>query len=311
MVALPIAPDLILEKDDALRKLWFGSQVMRHPAKQNIYQLMHLSKRFAVPGGVALDPFCGSGTSMLLASPLYGGMDVLGVELAPHFFPLQQSAWDRWQCSIEMQSLYEISDGDFIGLPGDSRDLVNVIARANGEALGIAGLIVTSPPYQDVVSNQSNQTKRLQEKEARSGKPVFKVKPGPNSQGIVDHAYSAMADNIGNLRGKKYLESMRLVWEGCAAVLKPGGILCCITRDCIKKQQRVPVGEQNRDLLIAAGLEFIEREVWYLSGESFWRKLYRQKYPDAPVIDTEDVWIFRKPLERERAQPTLFDVLAS
>ena len=102
-------------------------------------------------------------------------------------------------------------------------------------------------------------------------------------------------ENIGNLKGKKYLDSMAQVWRSCAEVLKPGGILCCITRDCVKDGKRVPVGEQNKALLIAAGLEFIECETWRVPNLSFWRILQQRKNPDAPLIDEENVWIFQKP----------------
>ena len=70
-------PATVIRKDDRSRQSLFGSQVMQHPAKQSIRQLVHLTERFAVPGGVLLDPFCGSGTVMLAALPVLIGIQSL------------------------------------------------------------------------------------------------------------------------------------------------------------------------------------------------------------------------------------------
>lgn len=375
---------LTIRPDAPLRQRWFGPTVMRHPAKQSLYQLMHLLNRFSVPGGVLLDPFGGSGSSMAACAPSYGGMYVVTVELAAHFLTLQDQAWQHFQCSMEMQDMWGTPPGEYLSLQGDSRDLASVLSEAGmvdliitspsyggseavdtrktqnttiaahgGGNTAKAGYvatqpvsketlrkapnttteggyknihhhhggklqrasyvdtIITSPPYQDAL-NQDHVGPAIKRIRAERGSRGNGNVSAPQAYDFVitsppyqdtlnpEHAargYGTDGENIGNLKGTKYLASMRAVWKSCAEVLKPGGILCCITRDCVRKGQRVPVGEQNKTLLLEAGLEFLECETWAVPNMSFWRILQQRKNPDAPLINTEDVWIFRKPVE--------------
>lgn len=388
-----------LAPDAALRQSLLGSEVMRHPAKQSIPQLIHLLDRFAVPGGVLLDCFGGSGCAMLAASPVYGkGMYVITVELASHFLAMQERAWQHFQCTLDMQDCYATPPGDYWPMQGDSRRLAALLeaetadliitspsyggseavdkrkkqngtiaaqgggnaARANytqisrmkdngigfdkhsqldAKQLGYVDTIITSPPYQDAVHHEkrlASDTRRLAEGKIPASTlshlspnsmmtmgsyapPIDLVVTSPPYQDSLTDgnpkrrpeqvfreldkqthsrilpAYDTTPENIGNERGKRYLASMREVWSGCAAVLKPGGMLCCITRDCVRDGKRVPVGQQNRDLLMAAGLELLEIETWSVDRLSFWRILQQRKNPDAPVISTEEVSIFRRP----------------
>ena len=335
---------LTIRPDAHLRQQWFGANVMRHPAKQSLAQLIHLLERFAVRGGVLLDPFGGSGSSMVACAPSYGGMYVVTVELAAHFLPLQDQAWQHFQCAMEMQDVWGTPPGEYLSLQGDSRDLAHVLQdtrmvdliitspsyggseavdqrktqnttiAAHGGGKGNRNvsvpqaydvdLVITSPPYQDAVGHSRERglhadAKRIAEGKIPASTVVKMTRNSMATMGSYDasRAYDTTPENIGNLKGTKYLVSMRAVWKSCAEVLKPGGILCCITRDCVRKSQRVPVGEQNKALLLEAGLEFIECETWAVPNMSFWRILQQRKNPDAPLINTEDVWIFRKPLE--------------
>lgn len=431
MRATPSRTPLVIRPDASLRVSLFSAITMSHPAKQNLRQLIHLLKRFAVPGGLLVDPFGGSGAAMLACSPLYGGMYVVTCELASHFVAMQENAWAHFQSTMLLKNYREDQRGDFMVLRGDSRNLVQVMRdagailptadliitspsyggseaidhrkhqnstiahhgggnvakqgyqqiermpvpmtprwggshafgphsqlsarmanyqddradlivtsppydatigpdrdrglkaeakrRADGRVpastlakaspnsqvnLGSydnpafddrADLIVTSPPYQDAISDQRNQLERRVKKSDELG-GAFRKSIGPHSQVSQVNAYSdTQAENIGNLKGKLYLDSMRLVWQQCALIMKPGAILCCITRDCVRKGKRVPVGDQNRELLEAAGLIWRERETWRLNQMSFWRILHQRENPNAPVIQEEYVDIFQKP----------------
>lgn len=407
-----------LTPDADLRRTLLGDEVLRHPAKQSLPQLYHLLRRFAVPGGLLVDPFGGSGSAMIAAGNPFG-MYVVTVELARHFHAMQQRAWEHFRCSIDMQDCYDVPPGDYWPMLGDSRDLVGTLV-ANGVELPCADLVITSPSYggSEAVDQRKKQNatiaahgggnaakqgyrasqplgenthisfvrdeggyKNIQHHHGgrlhRAGyaddPPVDLVITSPpyqdalhhdqvgaaikriraergdkaNSQvstpqhyGVVDtvitsppyadavnHEHRRQNDaqrltegkipvstlrhlspnsmmtmggydtdrrNIGYEHGAAYLASMEAVWRGCAQLLKPGGILCCITRDCVRNGKIVPVGQQNRDLLTAAGLELLEVERWHVDRLSFWRILQKRKNPNAPVIDTEEVSIFQK-----------------
>ncbi|MBV8401883.1 MAG: site-specific DNA-methyltransferase [Acetobacteraceae bacterium] len=50
-----------------------------HPTQKPLPALLPLVKAFSAPGGLVLDPFAGSGSSLLAAKQL--GRDWLGIEL--------------------------------------------------------------------------------------------------------------------------------------------------------------------------------------------------------------------------------------
>ena len=43
-----------------------------------------------------------------------------------------------------------------------------------------------------------------------------------------------------------------------------------------------------------AGFTYLERHYRKLPSQSFWRVIYAKKYPDVPVLDKEDVLVFRR-----------------
>jgi len=43
-----------------------------------------------------------------------------------------------------------------------------------------------------------------------------------------------------------------------------------------------------------AGFSLEERHYRELTSQSFWRIIYREKYPDAPIIDREEILVFQK-----------------
>jgi 16S rRNA G966 N2-methylase RsmD len=280
---------LVLERDDSLRKRLFGETVMTHPAKMNLHQLCHYLTIFHVRGGFLLDPFGGSGTAMLAAGAQYG-MYVATVDLAPHFVEMQRRAWDTFSRSFEM--LDSDRCGDYLAIQGDSRALGATLASLDGyDEDTFADLIITSPPYADAFSGQSRGKSIVAAAACgTTGKSVV----SRHSQFNQPNRYDANHNNIGNLKGTDYLQSMAQVWRECAHVLRHGGYLICVTRDCVRDQAIVPIGKQNHDLIVSAGLSFVRCDDWQIPQQSFWRILYSKKFPDAPTISTEQVWIFRK-----------------
>jgi site-specific DNA-methyltransferase (adenine-specific) len=59
-----------------------------HQWEQSIHEALHLLSRFAIPGQVVLDPFAGSGTTLLAAKLL--GLEYIGFEIDPDTFRIAQ-----------------------------------------------------------------------------------------------------------------------------------------------------------------------------------------------------------------------------
>lgn len=67
-----------------------------------------------------------------------------------------------------------------------------------------------------------------------------------------------------------------------------------VVKPFIRNKKVVHLEEDTRRLCENAGFNFVEMFYRKLTNVSFWRRIYEQKYPDAPRIDFEDVLIFRK-----------------
>lgn len=141
--------------------------------------------------------------------------------------------------------------------------------------------IVTSPPYEESLGQRHHapSTRRLLEEKR-------------NWNTYTDRG--SETNNIGNMRKLSYLEAMREVYGECFRVLKPRGTMVLVTKNFIRDKTIVPLDEHTVALCQGAGFVFLESHRRKLTGESFWRRIYRQKYPDAPSIDHEDVLVFRK-----------------
>lgn len=104
------------------------------------YQLM---RRFTRPGDFVIDPFLGSGTTMIEAKRL--GRNCIGVELLPEMAKLSESY-------VELQSPEERVRTKVI--VGDSSSLNvqdEVLAYLEGQGRTHAQLIIMHPPYHDII----------------------------------------------------------------------------------------------------------------------------------------------------------------
>ncbi len=113
-------------------------------------------------------------------------------------------------------------------------------------------------------------------------------------------------ENIGSMKGETYLEAMLKVYRECHKVLKLGRKMILSTKNFIRDKAVVRLDEDTIRLCEAAG--FTLRDRWYfkLPTRSFWRILYRRKYPDVPEIEYEDVLVFEKRvdiLDKSRGPP--------
>ncbi len=138
--------------------------------------------------------------------------------------------------------------------------------------------IITSPPYEGSVT-QGGDT------------DAHKAKYGYQGENI---GYTEDKSNIGNLKSQSYLEAMALVYRQCYKVLRDGGLCILVVKNFIRNQKEVDLKADTIKLCEQAGLSFIEEHHRILPSQSFWRTIYAQRYPLAPVIDREFVLVFRR-----------------
>ena len=120
--------------------------------------------------------------------------------------------------------------------------------------------------------------------------------------------YSANRANLGHARGGAYLDAMAQIYAACAAVLKPGGFLVCVTKDLRNDGALRNLSGETIALCETAGLLYWQRIIGLLAaireGElvmrpSFWQMLYTRRRralgERTHVVAHEDVLVFRKP----------------
>lgn len=223
---------------------------------------------------------------------------------------------------------------DDLGRPGRTHEAdkyldrmgVNGIIRA--QSTGYVEAVVTSPPYdQSLGSNRAQDGGTFVQRLAADGSegaaamslgyvdacvtsPPFEACPTGGSA-IVEYeaernpaarplwesfqaGFGKTAGNIGEEAGQRYLDSMRQVYAGCYAVLRPGGVACVVIGNVVREGREVMLNEQTAALLTEVGFTLRETLVVRKPALSFWRRLHKKRFPDAPVIDAEHVIVADK-----------------
>jgi len=170
----------------------------------------------------------------------------------------------------------------------------NVGSRADNISslpYGSIDSVITSPPYAETGADSSHT--RLPFWERLANDPTS-ARFRRDKQPSVGEGYSADPSNIGNLKGDTYLSAMLQVYQQCHKILKSGGLMVVVTKNFIRDKKEVRLDEDTIRLCEQAGFKFVERHYRKLPAQSFWRVIYQQKYPDALVLDKEDILVFQK-----------------
>lgn len=165
--------------------------------------------------------------------------------------------------------------------------------------------ILTSPPYEDkrafqdigfmksIVHEQNIKAKRGETK-AHYRTDEAELRYLSKIEGVEYEE----PENIGTLKGETYLEAVLKVYRECHKVLKPEGVMALVTKNFIRDKKVVRLDLDTIKLCEAAGFRLSDRWYFNLTTRSFWRILYRRKYPDVPEVEYEDVLVFKKGVEK-------------
>ena len=305
--------EIIFGQDKRHRDKYFSPGSFAHPAKMMLPLQRWLIEKYSMPGDVILDPMAGQGT-LLIGCTM--GRHVILVELESKFVGMLNDNWTKIQ-TLGPEMGYEMGTATI--LQGDARNLADVLAD----------VVITSPPYQETRPLSSHEPQEAYRPELKgdikashsvtegqianlpygnidcvitsppyegintTGKAdSYKGSHGPYSQVQIPD-YRETPSNIGNLKGESYLSAMLEVYQGCCRVLRPQGWMVLITKNFIREKLEIRLDLDTIKLCEQAGFQFVERHYRKLTSQSFWRTIYRQKYPDAPVLDKEDVLVFK------------------
>jgi len=297
----------------------FLEQAIPHPAKMNTKLLKFLIKQFTKEGDTVLDPMCGSGSTGVVASLL--NRNAVQVDIEKKFVDWAEQAKRK----VEAQATLT-PKGSIRNICGDSRKLSEILQKVD--------VIVTSPPYgeaqdghgiakegyrgkkhspTDLVGNRSYMPDKFESQQNISKLKYDAVITSPpyahdsvvhkNRSGETQVAkekfgysdfYSESEDNIGNLKKETYLEAMLKVYMEMFRVLKPDGKAIIIIKPFIRNKKVVDLPYHTWLLLGRVGFKLVKLYKLRLKQDSFWRILYRKKYPRVPEIKHEYVIVTQK-----------------
>ena len=289
-----LKPDMEILKfkpDGKLRRQFYHSTSLSHPAKAHLGMMLEIISRYTKEGETILDPMAGIGGTMMAALM---GRSVILVEKEQHFVEQMRASWAK----MRQNPMLGCELGQVMILRGDARALplgrvddntpicpnkcgpwlwddkrkcrVCPVCGCVGldKSLGQVDAAVFSPPYADT---DVSTPKRHDFGGGIGNHPEVHwsewhehpgYTPGLNTQ-----------DNIGNLRGPAYWEAMRQVYAECHRVLAPGGLMVLVVKGFTRDGQYVDLPAQTQALCETLGFSFVEtwqRELWSLS---FWRIL--------------------------------------
>lgn len=305
--------EIKFRRDTSFRNLLFTADSFAHPAKMDAQLLIWIVEKYTRVGETILDPMAGMGTTMLACML---GRHCILVELEQKFVGMAKANWEK----VKMMPQPGYAMGECQIIQGDARNLEGLLmdkcvfsppyagdkGREKGILVDDSDGIFQGRSYRPCAtySDNDNNISNLPYGNIDSiiTSPPYEGTTGEGKEiGSEGHATGAFhygndADQIGNLKGDTYLSAMLQVYQQCHKVLKPQGLMILVTKNFIRNKKEVHLDEDTIKLCEQAGFQFVERHYRKLTSQSFWRVIYQQKYPDAPVLDKEDILVFRREL---------------
>ena len=204
-----------------------------------------------------LDPFMGSGSTLVAASSL--GKVGMGLEINPDFIEMAKRRLAATTLFHRNTPQYEIHQTD-------ARHLLDVVKADSID------LCLTSPPYWDIL----NQKRTADGKNTRN--------------------YGNLEDDLGTLTDYgQFLEALTSIFAGVLKALKAGAYCLVIVMDLRKKDRFYPFHSDLAARMIRAGFILDDMIVWDRSRE--YNNLRPLGYPSVFRVNKihEFILIFRKP----------------
>ena len=237
----------------------------KHPAPFLIKDIMKLISMFTKNGMSVLDPFCGSGTTLLAANNLQ--RIGVGIDLSEEYKKL---ALER------LNKKGFIENTDFFYHIGDANKILKKI--------GAVDYIVTSPPYHNILRNKGEGLRKQSEKGFRNGSRIG-----------VEY-YSEHNNDLGNKDSyNDFLSAFEQIMKKCFAILNVKQYISIIISDFTVDKAEVCVQADIVKCMQNCGFEFVGTTVLLQDN----KPLYPFGYPYAYKINHnhQNIINFRKPEE--------------
>ena len=201
-----------------------------HPATFPISLARKVIELFTHRGELVLDPFVGSGTTLVAAQELC--RNAVGFDLSETYIELARSRLGL-----------DLGEGNAVQLAiaGDARNIREYLAPESTAA------IFTSPPY----ANLLNRARLNKSRRARKNEQYLKVEQ-----------YSQDPRDLGTLRLEQYAIEMETIFGRLLPLLRPGAHCVVNVPDMWWDDTRITIHVAVIDALRRAGYEFRNTIIW-------------------------------------------------
>ncbi|MDR3244253.1 MAG: site-specific DNA-methyltransferase [Elusimicrobiota bacterium] len=235
----------------------------KHPAPFLIKDIMKLISFFTKKNMIVLDPFCGSGTTLIAANNLQ--RIGIGVDLNRKYKLLAKNRLSKKQFIENKDYFYKIGNAE------------NVL-----EKLEKIDYIVTSPPYHNILKNKGGGLRTLSKKGFRAGSRI----------GI--EYYSDNSNDLGNKKSyDEFLSSFQEIMRKGFSILNHGKYASIIISDFTVNKEEKCVQKDIVDCMLKCGFSFVGTVLLLQDN----KPLYPFGYPYAYKINHahQNIINFRKP----------------
>ncbi|MCE5200613.1 MAG: DNA methyltransferase [Armatimonadota bacterium] len=206
------------------KSVWFSRPPQRdklkarHPATYAESDIVRLIEFFTKPGQEVLDPFLGSGSTLVACTQC--GREGTGIELVEQWADVARERLDSSTTGPKQTILH-----------GDSREVLPTLPDASFD------FIVTSPPYWMILRKDLDH----------------KVTAERKAKGL-DTRYSDEENDLGNLESyDNFLEELGKVFVECRRVLKKKRYMCVVVSDFRHKSKFVAYHADITKIMESAG----------------------------------------------------------
>jgi len=212
---------------------------------------------------------------------------------------IRKNRWEKIKDKEGFKGRKEWKQGTQSHYSDSKEDIGNI------KDFGISAVLM-SPPYEQQLNMSrdreallTGQIERWQKKDPNHPRLKTLEKQVERNGGNIaafQTGYTKNKNNIGNQKKETYLNAMKTVYEQCFLVLKSHGLLILILKNFIRNKKVVKLTDHTIKLCESVGFKLKERLLFKLPTQSFWRRLYSQKYPDVDTSDLqyEHILIFEK-----------------
>lgn len=131
--------------NQVVRKKYYTSESVRHPAKAYIPMMIYILKKFVKDGDIVLDPMCGIGTTLIEGMRLFPNSFFVGVELEDKFVKMTQDNIKKVE-GLAKEDMF-LETGKSMVIKGDARNLQALLKDKVNK-------IISSPPYSGVMDTK-------------------------------------------------------------------------------------------------------------------------------------------------------------